>query len=103
MAEWLGRMSAVLYPDCMISPIRGCFTGFRVQVSDTSKAHNRAIRVANDRIYGLNASVFTNDVDRAREVARQLRSGTVGPSPAHQPIPYSLPGFIQWRPHASGP
>jgi aldehyde dehydrogenase (NAD+) len=37
-----------------------------------------AITVANDTIYGLNASVFTNDVDRAREVARQLRSGTVG-------------------------
>ena len=37
-----------------------------------------AIRVANDTIYGLNASVFTNDVNRAREVAGQLRSGTVG-------------------------
>ena len=37
-----------------------------------------AIAIANDTIYGLNASVFTNDVDRARDVARQLRSGTVG-------------------------
>ena len=37
-----------------------------------------AVRIANDTIYGLNASVFTNDVDRAREVAGQLRSGTVG-------------------------
>jgi acyl-CoA reductase-like NAD-dependent aldehyde dehydrogenase len=27
--------------------------------------------VANDTIYGLNASVFTNDVNRAREVAGQ--------------------------------
>jgi aldehyde dehydrogenase (NAD+) len=27
--------------------------------------------IANDTIYGLNASVFTNDVDRAREVAGQ--------------------------------
>ena len=34
-----------------------------------------AIAVANDTIYGLNASVFTNDVERAREVAGQLRSG----------------------------
>ena len=33
---------------------------------------------ANDTIYGLNASVFTHDVDRARAVARQLRTGTVG-------------------------
>ena len=39
---------------------------------------NDAVRLANDTIYGLNASVFTNDVDRAREVAGQLRSGTVG-------------------------
>jgi aldehyde dehydrogenase (NAD+) len=37
-----------------------------------------AIRIANDTIYGLNASVFTPDVERARAVARRLRSGTVG-------------------------
>jgi len=37
-----------------------------------------AIETANDTIYGLNASVFTNDADRAYSVARQLRSGTVG-------------------------
>jgi acyl-CoA reductase-like NAD-dependent aldehyde dehydrogenase len=37
-----------------------------------------AVRIANDTIYGLNASVFTPDADRAREVAGQLRSGTVG-------------------------
>jgi len=37
-----------------------------------------AIRIANDSIYGLNAAVFTDDLDRAWSVARQLRSGTVG-------------------------
>ncbi|TPW78244.1 aldehyde dehydrogenase [Schumannella sp. 10F1B-5-1] len=37
-----------------------------------------AVRIANDSIYGLNASVFTNDADRALAVARRLRSGTVG-------------------------
>lgn len=36
-----------------------------------------AVRIANDTIYGLNAAVFTEDADRAREVARALRSGTV--------------------------
>jgi len=30
-----------------------------------------AVRIANDTIYGLHGAVFTNDVDRAREVAGQ--------------------------------
>lgn len=38
----------------------------------------QAIAIANDSIYGLNASVFTNDVERAYAVGRRLRSGTVG-------------------------
>jgi acyl-CoA reductase-like NAD-dependent aldehyde dehydrogenase len=37
-----------------------------------------AVRIANDSIYGLNASVFTRDPQRARAVAREIRSGTVG-------------------------
>jgi aldehyde dehydrogenase (NAD+) len=39
---------------------------------------DHAIRIANDSPYGLNASVFTKDVDHARKVAGRLRSGTVG-------------------------
>jgi acyl-CoA reductase-like NAD-dependent aldehyde dehydrogenase len=37
-----------------------------------------AIAIANDTIYGLNASVFTNDPDRAYAAARELRTGNVG-------------------------
>ncbi|MFT3700050.1 MAG: aldehyde dehydrogenase [Kofleriaceae bacterium] len=37
-----------------------------------------AVRLANDTDFGLSASVFTRDVERAYQVARQLRSGTVG-------------------------
>lgn len=37
-----------------------------------------AIEIANDTVFGLNNSVFTNDPDRAYAAARQLRSGTVG-------------------------
>jgi acyl-CoA reductase-like NAD-dependent aldehyde dehydrogenase len=37
-----------------------------------------AVRIANDTLFGLNASVFTNDADRAYAAARRLRSGTVG-------------------------
>ncbi|MGH3251557.1 MAG: aldehyde dehydrogenase, partial [Trebonia sp.] len=35
-----------------------------------------AVRIANDTNYGLNASVFTRDVNRARQVGGRLRSGT---------------------------
>ena len=38
----------------------------------------QAIELANDTVYGLNASVFTNDIDRAYAAARRLRTGNVG-------------------------
>lgn len=41
-------------------------------------SEDNAVDIANDTIYGLNAAVFTPDISRAREVAGQLRSGTVG-------------------------
>ncbi len=54
-----------------------------------------AVRIANDTIYGLNASVFTNDVERAREVAGQLRSGTVGHNAFRTDFGMSFGGFKQ--------
>jgi aldehyde dehydrogenase (NAD+) len=54
-----------------------------------------AIAVANDTIYGLNASVFTDDVDRARQVARQLRSGTVGHNHFRTDFGIAFGGFKQ--------
>jgi aldehyde dehydrogenase (NAD+) len=54
-----------------------------------------AIAIANDTIYGLNASVFTNDVDRARDVARQLRSGTVGHNASRTDFGIAFGGFKQ--------
>src|SRR5580700_9140080 len=39
---------------------------------------NDAVRIANDTIYGLHGAVFTNDVERAREVAGQMRTGAIG-------------------------
>src|SRR5580700_10267739 len=55
----------------------------------------QAIAIANDTIYGLNASVFTNDVERARDVARQLRSGTVGHNAMRTDFGVSFGGFKQ--------
>ena len=36
-----------------------------------------AIHIANDTVYGLSGSVWSGDVERARRVARQIRSGQV--------------------------
>ncbi|PAZ11417.1 aldehyde dehydrogenase [Streptomyces sp. SA15] len=41
-------------------------------------SEEHAIELANETVYGLNATVFTNDVDRAHHAARRIRSGTVG-------------------------
>lgn len=40
-------------------------------------AEDEAIRIANDTVYGLAAYVQSGDIDRARNVARQLRAGQV--------------------------
>jgi aldehyde dehydrogenase (NAD+) len=60
-----------------------------------AKDEAQAIAIANDTIYGLNASVFTNDVERARDVARQLRSGTVGHNAFRTDFGISFGGFKQ--------
>jgi aldehyde dehydrogenase (NAD+) len=54
-----------------------------------------AIDIANDTIYGLNNSVFTNDADRAYDVARQLRSGTVGHNSFRTDFGITFGGFKQ--------
>ncbi len=36
-----------------------------------------AVKIANDTVYGLSGSVWSGDIERARRVARQIRSGQV--------------------------
>jgi len=36
-----------------------------------------AIRIANDTIYGLQAALWTRDIDKALRTAKSLRAGTV--------------------------
>lgn len=38
---------------------------------------DEAIRIGNDTIYGLTASVWTSDINKAHRIARSLRAGTV--------------------------
>lgn len=54
-----------------------------------------AVQIANDTIYGLNASVFTNDVDRAYAAAREIRSGTVGHNSFRADFSIAFGGFKQ--------
>ncbi len=54
-----------------------------------------AIDIANDSIYGLNASVFTPDIARAYEVARKLRSGNVGHNNLRMDLSIGFGGFKQ--------
>ena len=60
-----------------------------------ARDEEQAVEIANDTIYGLNASVFTNDVDRAREVAARLRSGTVGHNAFRTDFGIAFGGFKQ--------
>ena len=53
------------------------------------------VAAANDTIYGLNASVFTHDVDRARDVAHRVRSGTVGHNAFRTDFGIAFGGFKQ--------
>ena len=43
----------------------------------TFKTDEEAIRLANDSIYGLTASVFTKNIARGRRIAEQIDAGTV--------------------------
>lgn len=54
-----------------------------------------AIEVANDTVFGLNASVFTQDAARAYDVARQLRAGTVGHNSWRTDFSIAFGGFKQ--------
>ena len=55
-----------LYHDESFGPVVGI-----IRVANEEEA----IRVANDSVYGLSASVFTRDVVRGLKVARRIRSG----------------------------
>jgi aldehyde dehydrogenase (NAD+) len=61
----------------------------------SADSDRQAIDLANDSIYGLNASVYTNDTDRALSVARRLRSGTVGHNDFRCDFGIAFGGFKQ--------
>ncbi|WP_417595910.1 aldehyde dehydrogenase [Parasphingorhabdus sp.] len=54
---------------------------------------DKAVAMANDTPYGLNASVFTNDVEQAYAVSRSLQAGTVGHNSWRTDFTLSFGGF----------
>ena len=60
-----------------------------------ARDEEQAIAIANDSIFGLNASVFTNDPERAYAVGRRLRSGTVGHNAFKADFSIAFGGFKQ--------
>lgn len=60
-----------------------------------AKDEAHAVELANDTVYGLNNSVFTDDPERAYRVARQLRSGTVGHNVFRSDMMIGFGGFKQ--------
>jgi aldehyde dehydrogenase (NAD+) len=60
-----------------------------------ARDEDEAIRLANRTDYGLNASVFTNDIERAYKIGRMLRSGTVGQNAMRSDLAIGFGGFKQ--------
>ena len=60
-----------------------------------ARDERHAVEIANETEFGLNNAVFTNDADRALQVARQLRSGNVGHNAARYNFNVAFGGFKQ--------
>ena len=56
---------------------------------------DEAIAMANESDYGLNGAVFTHDVDKAYQIARSIRTGTVGQNGSKCDFTISFGGFKQ--------
>ena len=56
---------------------------------------HQAVDIANDSVFGLNATVFSNDIGRVYAAARRLRSGTVGHNAFRGDYEIAFGGFKQ--------
>jgi len=56
---------------------------------------DEAVSIANDSPYGLSGAVYTNDTDKAYDVARRMRTGTVGHNGMKASFAIAFGGFGQ--------
>ncbi|TGX49093.1 aldehyde dehydrogenase [Sphingomonas gei] len=56
---------------------------------------DEAISIANDSTFGLGGAVFTNDAEKAYQVARRVRTGTVGQHGSRTDLRIGYGGFKQ--------
>ncbi|WP_321893452.1 aldehyde dehydrogenase [Paraburkholderia tropica] len=61
----------------------------------SAQSDDEAIKIANDSMYGLSGAVFTNDVDRAYSIARQMRTGTISHNAFRTDFGIAFGGFKQ--------
>ena len=54
-----------------------------------------AVTIANNSSFGLGGAVFTNDTDKAYEIARRVRTGTVGQNGSRTDLRIGYGGFKQ--------
>src|SRR3546814_7067315 len=66
-------------------------TAYEMRISDWSSD----VCSSDLSVFGLNASVFTNDPERAYRAARRLRSGTVGHNGFKGELSIAFGGFKQ--------
>lgn len=67
-----------------------------VVIINTFTSESEALAIANDTEYGLYASVYTRDIDRALRVAKGLESGMVGVNCTSPTGSWDLP-FGGWK------
>lgn len=58
-------------------------------------SEEQAIDIANDSMYGLNASIFTADANRARDMGGRLRAGNVGHNNLRMDLSIGFGGYKQ--------
>jgi acyl-CoA reductase-like NAD-dependent aldehyde dehydrogenase len=61
----------------------------------TYDTEEEAIQLANDSIYGLSGSVFSNDVERAYKIARRIRTGNFSQNTRALDMQIPFGGFKQ--------